>query len=199
MMVIQLNHGRYYGKWARTLSIMSLLAIAGCGAQNINQFANGAPSMAPHDWMSGTVDGYGVIRDRFGNVKSQFHAHETGVWDAATLRLTLTERITYLQGSTQPPTDRVWHFAEISPGHWTGSAADIIGTAQAEQQGNAWHLTYAQNLPVGGHQLAVHVDDWRFREADQVAVDTATISKLGVTLANSSIAFVKQSNEENQQ
>jgi hypothetical protein len=54
-------------------------------------------------------------------------------------------------------------------------------------------------LPVGGHQLAVHVDDWRFREADQVAVDTATISKLGVTLANSSIAFVKQSNEENQQ
>jgi hypothetical protein len=185
---------KYCGNWPRAFSTLFLLAIAGCGARNINQFASGVPSMAPQNWMAGTVDGYGVIQDRFGNIKSQFHAHETGIWDAQTSSLTLTEHITYLQGSTAPPTDRVWHFTEISPGHWTGTAADIIGTAQAEQQGNVWHLTYAQTLPVGGHQLAVHVDDWRFREADDVAVDVATISKLGINLASSDIAFVKRPN-----
>ena len=148
--------------------------------------------MAPQNWMAGTVDGYGIVIDRFGNVKSQFRAHETGSWDAPTHSLTLTEHIVYLQGSPSPPTDRIWHFTEISPGRWTGTANGIIGGATAEQQGNAWHLVYAQDLPVGGHQLTVHIDDWRFREANDVAVDLATVSKFGVQLAASNIAFVKR-------
>jgi hypothetical protein len=147
--------------------------------------------MSPADWMVGTVDGYGLVIDRFGSVKSQFQAHEVGTWDPATRTVTLVEHITYLQGSTDAPTDRTWHFTEDSPGHWTGSAADVIGTATGEQQGNAWHLTFDQELTVGGHQTEVAVDDWRWRESNNVAVDSSTISKLGVTLATAQIAFVK--------
>ena len=103
-------------------SLLCLLLLDGCGSMDIRQFSGGAPSMAPENWMAGTVDGYGVIVDRFGNVKSQFHAHEVGVWDTTAHRLTLTEQITYLQGSDDPPTGRVWQFTEISPGHWQGKA-----------------------------------------------------------------------------
>ena len=147
--------------------------------------------MAPQIWMVGNVEGYGVIVDRFGNVKSQFHAHEMGVWDPATRVVTLTEHITYLQGDTQPPTNRVWHFQEMAPGKWTGTANDVIGTATAEQAGNAWHLRYRQKLPIGGHEIEVSVDDLRLREAGNVAVDYSTISKLGIHLATAEIAFVK--------
>ena len=178
--------------WARALCAVSILAISGCGSRNIGQFADGAPSMAPPNWMAGTVDGYGVIVDRFGNVKSQFHAHEVGAWDAQTQSLTLAEHIVYLQGSTDPPTDRIWHFTEITPGRWNGTASDIIGTARAEQQGNVWHLVFDQDLPINGHQIAVHIDDWRFREAEDVALDISTVSKFGVRLAVSNIAFIKR-------
>ena len=177
-----------------TTSISALtliLAFGGCGSRDVGEFAKGQPSMSPTDWMVGTVDGYGLVTDRFGSVKSQFHAHEVGTWDSATRTVTLVERITYLQGSTDAPTDRTWHFKEDSPGHWTGSAADVIGTAIGEQQGNAWHLTFDQELMVGGHQTQVAVDDWRWRESDNVAVDFSTISKFGVTLATAQIAFVK--------
>lgn len=167
------------------------VGLGGCGSRDIAPFAGGQPSMSPADWMVGTVDGYGLIIDRFGTVKSQFQAHEVGTWDDATKTVTLVERITYLQGSTDAPTDRTWHFTETAPGHWTGTAADVIGTAVGEQAGNAWHLMFHQQLPVGGHQIEVAVDDWRWREADNVAVDASTISKLGVTLATAQIAFVK--------
>jgi hypothetical protein len=167
------------------------LTLAGCGSRDIATFASGQPSMAPPDWMVGTVDGYGLIIDRFGTVKAQFHAHEVGTWDPATQTVTLVEHIAYLQGSPDPPTDRTWTFRQDAPGHWTGTAPDVIGIATGEQQGNAWHLVFHQELPVGGHQLAVTVDDWRWREADNVAIDSSTISKAGITLATATIAFVK--------
>lgn len=168
-----------------------VLALGGCDSQDVGAFAGGQPSMSPADWMVGTVDGYGLVIDRFGTVKSQFHAHEVGSWDPATRTVTLVEHITYLQGSTDAPTGRTWHFVESAPGHWTGTAADVIGTAVGEQQGNAWHLVFQQELPVGGHQIEVSVDDWRWREAANVAVDSSTISKAGITLATARIAFVK--------
>jgi hypothetical protein len=172
-------------------AVALVLALGGCGSREIGAFASGQPSMSPADWMVGTVDGYGLVIDRFGTVKSKFHAHEVGSWDAATRTVTLVEHITYLQGSTDAPTDRTWRFVESSPGHWTGTAADVIGTAVGEQAGNAWHLMFQQELPVGGHQIEVSVDDWRWREAGNVAVDSSVISKAGITLATATIAFVK--------
>ncbi len=175
----------------RVLSSSLLLALGGCGGMPVSQFAGGQPSMAPQSWMVGTDEGYGIIVDRFGTVKSQFQAHEVGNWNPATHTVTLVEHITYLQGSKQKPTDRTWHFTETTPGRWTATANDTIGTGHAEQQGNAWHLVYRQTLPIGGSQVAVTVDDWRLREADNVAIDDSRISKLGVNLARAEIAFVK--------
>ncbi len=179
---------------ARTILAFPLL-LGACSTPSVSQFAGGQPSMAPEQWMVGAVDGYGVIRDRFGAVKSQFHAHEVGTWDAASQTVTLVEHIEYLQGTpdhpADKPTDRTWRFVEASPGRWTGTAADVIGTAVGEQQGNAWHLMFHQTLPVGGNQVEVAIDDWRLREADDVAVDYSTISKFGFELASAEIAFVK--------
>ncbi len=80
----------------------------------------------------------------------------------------------------------------MAPDNWmAGTAADITGTATGTQAGNAWHLSFNQNLPVNGHELAVHVEDWRIRESNNVAIDISTISKLGIRLAVSDIAFVK--------
>jgi hypothetical protein len=174
-------------RWNFVPVVAAVLLLGGCASTDIKQFAGGEPKMAPDTWMFGTVDGYGLIVDRFGTVRSQFHAHEVGDLDAATHTVTVVEHIVYLQGSTDPAQDRTWHFVEQSPGHWTGTAADIIGTATGEQVGNAWHLKFRQTLG----NLDVDVDDWRWRESDTVAIDHSTVSKLGITLATGEIAFVK--------
>ncbi len=177
-------------RWRYFMPVL-LLMMTGCSGETINQFAGGAPSMAPDQWMVGNVDGYGTITSRFGGVKSQFHAHEVGSLDPATHTVTLVEHITYLQGSDRPPTDRTWRFVETSAGQWSGQASDVIGTAKGEQRGNAWHLVYQQKLPIGGRQIVVTVDDWRTREAGGVAIDESAISKFGILLARAEIAFVK--------
>jgi len=169
---------------------LTVLLLIACSSENIQRFSSGQPSMAPNIWMVGDVEGYGVIRDRFGTVKSQFHIREVGNWDPATRTVTLVEHTVYLQSSSKP-SDRIWHFVESSPGSWTGTAADVIGTATGEQQGNAWHLIFRQTIPVGGHQVEVTVNDWRLREGDTVAIDHSTLTKLGVELASAEIAFVK--------
>ncbi len=169
-----------------------VLLLGGCaGSPKIGQFANGEPAMSPANWMVGPVDGYGLITDRFGTVRNQFHAHEVGTLDASGKVVTVNEHIVYLQGSTDAPQDRIWTFTEVSPGHWTGTAADVIGTATGETMGNAWHLMFHQKLPVNGNEIEVAVDDWRWREADNVAIDYSTVSKFGLTLATGEIAFVK--------
>jgi len=168
-------------------ALTATLLLGGCASTDIKQFGGGAPEMSPAKWMVGTVDGYGLIIDRFGTVRSQFHAHEVGDFDPATHTVTVNEHIVYLQGSNDPPSDRIWHFVEQSPGHWTGTAADIIGTATGEQVGNAWHLKFHQTL----NNLDVDIDDWRWRESDTVAIDHSTVTKLGLTLATGEIAFVK--------
>jgi len=109
---------------------LTVVALGGCNSSpKVSAFGSGTPSMSPEHWMVGAVDGYGLITDRFGTVRNQFHAHEVGSWDAAAKSVTVVEHIVYLQGSADAPQDRTWTFTETSPGHWTGTAADVIGTA----------------------------------------------------------------------
>jgi hypothetical protein len=63
------------GLHRQTTGLAFILLLGGCGSSNISQFASGQPSMSSDKWMFGTVDGYGLIADRFGSVKSQFYAH----------------------------------------------------------------------------------------------------------------------------
>nr|WP_291424204.1 DUF3833 family protein [Acidocella sp.] len=170
------------------------LALTGCSSMTVSQFVNGHPSMAPDNWMVGAVDGYGAVIDRFNNLQSQFHVCEIGTWNPSARAVTLVEHITYLQESRDKPKNRTWHFVESSHGDWTGTAADVIGTADGEQAGNAWHLVFHQKLPIGGRQVVVKIDDWRFREANSVALDHSIITKLGIRLATVEIAFVKSKN-----
>ena len=106
-------------------ALLLAAVLGGCGSQDIGAFSGGQPSMSPVDWMAGTVDGYGVVTDRFGTVKSQFHAHEVGSWDAAAHTVTLVEHIAYLQGSADPPTDRTrHHFCSSLPSPASFAGAD---------------------------------------------------------------------------
>lgn len=93
---------------------------------------------------------------------------------------TLDERFTYSDGKTE---QRIWHLRRHAGGRYTGTAADVVGEASGQTQGNAFHRSYTLNLPVDGRTYEVQLDDWMYLMDDRVMLTRARMSKFGVHLA----------------
>jgi len=165
------------------------LALAGCTTMQVTDFSSGSPPMALDAYFPGHSTAYGIFIDRFGNVRNQFKVDCDSSWDGKTL--TLHEHFTYVGGANGQPTSRTWTFHRTGNHTWEGTADDIIGNAEGEDSGNAFHMTYQTNLHLGpSHTTKVSVSDWMFRQSQDVVINHTTIKKLGLTLGDVQIAFV---------
>jgi hypothetical protein len=102
---------------------------------------------------------------------------------------TLDESFTYSDGSTQK---RIWHLTALGDGRYSGRADDVIGTAQGQTRGNAFHWNYTLALPVDGSVYHVALDDWMYLVNDQVMLNKATMRKWGVHLGEVTLSFTKR-------
>jgi hypothetical protein len=109
-----------------------------------------------------------------------------GTWSNDVGRL--EEDFTYSDGATQR---RVWTIARLDANHYTGTADDVIGTAQGEAFGNALNWRYTLALPVGKKVYNVKFDDWMFLMDDEVMLNRAVMSKWGLRLGEVTLAFRK--------
>ena len=62
---------------------------------------------------------------------------------------------------------------------YTGTAADVVGTAQGEAQGSALHWTYVLSLPVDGKVWEMDMDDWMYLVDDKTLLNRTSMSKYG--------------------
>lgn len=162
------------------------LALAGCTNMKPEQFANQQPALALEEYFQGHTRAYGLVEDRFGNVKRRFTVDIKGEWDGKVL--TLTEDFLWSDGEVE---QRIWHLTRQSPNDWEGTTADAIGTAKGRLFGNAYNMVYDFNLKMDDSRLKVRFDDWMFLMPDGVLLNRATMSKFGVHLATVTIAFRK--------
>jgi hypothetical protein len=68
----------------------------------------------------------------------------------------------------------------------------VVGQAQGETRGNAFHWTYTLSLPVDGTVYEVQFDDWMYLMTDKVMLNKATMSKFGVRLGEVTLSFFKR-------
>ena len=101
----------------------------------------------------------------------------------------LDESFTYSDGSTQK---RVWRLTRHPDGRYTGVADDVIGTAQGQVRGNAFHWTYTLALPVDGKVYEVQFDDWMYLVDEQVMLNRAEMRKFGIRLGEVTLSFSKR-------
>ena len=99
------------------------------------------------------------------------------------------EDFRYSDGSTQK---RIWRLKKLPDGRYTGTAEDVVGTAQGQARGNAFYWTYTLRLPVDGAVYDVTFDDWMYLMTDTVMLNKATMSKLGVRLGEVTLSFTKR-------
>ena len=163
------------------------LFLGGCASHNIAQYANEQPTLDLQQYFNGTLDAYGVFTDRSGAVVKRFTVLMQCTWTGD--QGVLDEQFTYSDGSKQT---RIWRLTKTGNGRFVGRADDVVGEAQGESRGNAFHWTYTLRLPVDNSVYDVQFDDWMYLMTDKVMLNKATMSKFGVRLGEVTLSFTKR-------
>lgn len=163
------------------------LFLGGCASHNIAQYANEQPTLDLQQYFNGTLDAYGVFTDRSGAVVKRFTVLMQCTWTGD--QGVLDEQFTYSDGTKQT---RIWRLTKTGNGRFVGRADDVVGEAQGESRGNAFHWTYTLRLPVDKSVYDVQFDDWMYLMTDKVMLNKATMSKFGVRLGEVTLSFTKR-------
>ncbi|MBK7051018.1 MAG: DUF3833 domain-containing protein [Rhodoferax sp.] len=171
---------------ALALAAASALLV-GCASPTVSDYAAQAPVLELRDYFNGTLDAYGIFTDRSGKVVKRFTVVMVCSWQGD--QGVLDEAFTYSDGSTQR---RVWRLQRHPDGRYSGQADDVVGDAQGQQSGNAFHWTYTLALPVDGRVIEVQFDDWMYLMNDKVMLNKAAMRKWGVGLGEVTLSFFKR-------
>lgn len=168
-------------------AVASAALLAGCSTPAVQDYAQETPALELRDYFNGTLDAYGIFTDRSGKVVKRFTVVMHCTWQGD--QGTLDEAFVYSDGSTQR---RVWRLTRHANGRYTGQADDVVGSAEGEQSGNAFHWTYTLALPVDGRVIDVQFDDWMYLMTDKIMLNKATMSKFGIKLGEVTLSFTKR-------
>ena len=167
------------------LPALGLLTV-GCSNMKIEDFEGKQPKFVLEQYFNGKTRAWGIVKDRFGNIRRQFTVDMTGTWDGKVL--ILDESFRYDDGETD---QRVWRVRKISDHDYVGEAEDVIGKAIGKAYGSALNWSYTLALKIGGRTWNVKFDDWMFLQPDGVLFNSAKMSKFGITIGEITLFFKK--------
>ncbi len=174
----------------RRLCLLALAAAglaAGCAsAPTPADYAAENPVLALERYFDGEVRAHGIFTDRGGKVVRRFTVLMKCSWSGDDG--VLDEAFTYSDGKKDR---RVWRLKKLPGGRYTGTADDVVGTAQGQAAGNAFQWAYTLRLPVDDKVYEVQFDDWMFLVDDRVMLNKAVMSKFGIRLGEVTLAFHK--------
>ena len=163
------------------------LLLSACASQQIETYAQDKPLLDLTQYFNGTLDAYGVFTDRSGTVVKRFTVVMECTWKDG--QGVLDESFSYSDGSVQK---RIWRLTALGEGRYSGRADDVVGEAQGESTGNAFHWNYTLALPVDGKVYEVQFDDWMYLVNDRVMLNKASMRKFGIYLGEVTLSFSKR-------
>jgi len=165
------------------LAGLAALSLAACATVDVGQYAGEKPPLDLARYFTGTVDGWGMFQDRSGAVVRRFTVRIDCTWQGN--EGTLDEHFEFADGTTQ---NRVWKLVKDG-NRYTGTAADVVGTAQGAASGNALRWNYVLALPVDGKTWNMDMDDWMFLVDDRTMLNRTTMSKFGFRVGEVTLSF----------
>lgn len=169
------------------LAVCSTLGLASCSSPGVDSFRNESPKLDLRQYFDGTVDAWGIVRDRDGTISQRFTVEIRATWNGDVG--TLDEQFRYSDGRTQ---QRVWTLRK-SGDNYVGTAPDVVGEAKGAAAGNAFRLQYVLDYPYRSSTIHLNVDDWMYLVDDKVLLNRSSITKLGFEVAQVMISFRKRS------
>ena len=173
--------------WIGALALGTLMALGGCSAPRVTDYAAQRPLLDMREYFNGTLDAYGIFTDRSGAVVKRFTVVMDCRWSGN--EGVLDEAFSYSDGTQQR---RVWRLTAQPDGRFVGRADDVVGEARGQQSGNAFQWSYTLVLPVDGRVIEVQFDDWMYLVDERVMLNRAAMSKFGVHLGDVTLSFSKR-------
>ena len=168
------------------LALLVPLFVAGCASVDVADYRNERPPLDLAQYFNGTVDGWGMFQDRSGKVLKRFYVRIDATWTGNAG--TLDEHFEYSDGSKE---NRVWKLVKDG-NRYTGTAGDVVGTAQGSAEGNALRWNYVLALPVDGRTWHMDMDDWMYLVDEKTMLNRTTMSKFGVKVGEVTLSFRKR-------
>lgn len=164
--------------------------VSGCATSlDGPRYSGQTPAFDLFAFFDGTVDAWGIVQNRSGEVVQRFSVVIEG--DVEDARLTLDERFTYSLG--EGVTERVWTIRREADGSYTGGAGDILDSASGASFGNAFRWAYEMDLPVDEKVYRVRFEDWIFALDEERIINRSYIQKFGLDVAEVTIYMQRRS------
>lgn len=170
----------------KLLSVCVLLVLAACSSTKVTDFRAEKPVLDPQKYFNGTIDAWGIVRNRDGTISQRFTVEIKATWNGEVG--TLDEYFKYSDGRNSR---RVWTLKKDGE-RYIGTAEDVVGEAHGESSGNAFRLQYVLDFPYGNGKVHLTVDDWMYLVDEDVLLNRSSITKFGYEIAQVFISFRKR-------
>lgn len=170
------------------LSIMFVLPIlSGCSQVSIESYEGTSPALDLKTFFDGDLMAYGILQDRSGKVTRKFTASIEASWSGE--QGTLVEHFVFDDGEEQ---DRTWTLNHLGDNRYTGTAGDVIGTANGKIAGSAFNWTYQLDVPWGDGSIVLNLDDWLYLVEENHLINRTQLRKFGFRVAELTLVIEKK-------
>lgn len=167
----------------RIISLVLIGLLAGC-SQSVQQYQAETPVLSLKEFFAGSGKAYGVLQDWRGKQTLRFTADLCGEWTGD--RGDLYEVFYFSDGRVE---QRHWRLQQFADGRVTGTADDVVGSAQGQLAGNALYWQYVLRIPYNDDTLDVTVKDWLYLIDPQNVINRTSMHKFGVKVADLTLSL----------
>lgn len=168
------------------LCLLMIGLLSSCSSVEVTDYKDTKPTLVLESFLNGPLKASGIVHDFSGKVIRKFNVILDASWQGN--EGVINEWFVYDDGETQT---RVWQIKALGEGRYSGTAGDIIGTADGQSSGSALRWKYDMLLPVDGEEYQVHFDDWMFLVNDNTIINQSDIIKFGITVAKVTLVIQK--------
>jgi len=165
--------------------LILLLTLSSCSTA-VSDYSNTQPALDIRSYFNGPITAWGMVQDYQHKVTRRFCVELNGTWQGDDG--ILAETFYFDDGEVSY---RNWSLTRIGPGEYTGTAADVIGTATGKQEGFALQWQYQLSLSIDNSLYNFSFNDWMYQIDDFRLFNRAEMKKLGITLAEITLFFDK--------
>lgn len=151
----------------------------------VADFAATRPEFDPIAFWTGHTQSWGVVERRDGSPSEIVRTDCLGEPDGPD-GLRMHQVLTEGDGTV---THREWRLRRLGPGRYEATANDMVGRAEGQAAGRAFHWRWVWATKPGNPLLNVTMSQWMYAYPDGTMMNRTVISKLGMQFAAVSEVF----------
>jgi hypothetical protein len=168
------------------LTLLASLLLSACGSVAVSDYGTTSPPLDLRSFLDGELRAYGMLQDRSGRMTRRFTATLQGSWTGDDG--VLAEVFHFDDGEVQ---ERTWRLHHDGNGNYTGTAGDVVGTAQGSLGGSVFNWQYQLEVPWREGSITVSLDDWLYLVDERHLLNRTTLRKFGFRVGELTLVIEK--------